>query len=55
MLKEDREGATPWIRHLLLALFELEQFQKEQDLRYEEIEVRMGLRPPHVDELMQDS
>ena len=55
MPKRDQDGATPWIRHVLIALYELDQFQKEQDLRIQEIEVRMGLRPPHVDELMQDS
>ena len=58
MLKRDRDGATPWIRHVLIALFELDQFQKEQDLRIEEIEVRLGLRRrppnPHADEIKFD-
>ena len=51
----DPNDAEPATKHLLMALFNIDQLIKDHNTRIEEIEVRMGLRrPPHADEIKYD-
>ena len=39
------------IKHFLMGLIELDKRLKDYELRVAELETRIGLRPPHADEI----